>query len=127
MGFSGHLKEGNLRSDLSKYGVNFLIVPHHGLRSSFSTDLFSAMKGGKPQLNIISERITSADSNEQIDDRYSINDYATGYPVQIEGRRERRRRIKTSAVGHTRITLFENKSSMVFTGAAALNIPKNIL
>ena len=117
------LKEGNLKSDLSTYGVDFLIAPHHGLRSSFSTDLFSAMRGGKPQLNIISERITSTDSKEQVDDRYSYEDYASGCYVHIEGRRENRRRIKTSAVGHTRITLFENKNSMIFTGLSALTIP----
>jgi len=116
------LKESNLKSDLSKYGVNFLIVPHHGLRSSFSTDLFSAMRGGKTKLNIISERLTSEESKEQIDDRYSHEDYATGHYVHIEGRREYRRRIKTSNVGHTRITLFENKESMVFTGPNVLNI-----
>ena len=36
-----------LNSDLSTYGIDFLIAPHHGLRSSFSTDLFSTMKGNK--------------------------------------------------------------------------------
>lgn len=59
-------------------GVDFLVCPHHGLRSSFSTDLFEAMKGGKTKkLNIVSEK-ANGDDNRNVDSRYSSTDYCEG-------------------------------------------------
>lgn len=59
-------------------GVDFLVCPHHGLRSSFSVDLFAAMKGGKTKkLNIVSEKDAS-DDNRKVDSRYSSTDYCEG-------------------------------------------------
>lgn len=111
-----------LGNDLAKTGVDFLVAPHHGLKSSFSTELFAAMKGGKPQLNIISERLTSTDSNEQVDDRYASSDYSIGHYVHTSGKREKKNRIKTSAVGHVRIALREDGQTMVVTGPSALQV-----
>lgn len=66
-----------LRDKLEK-GVDFLVCPHHGLRSSFSTELFSVMKGGKTRrLNIVPEKI-SGDDNRKIDSRYSSTDFCNG-------------------------------------------------
>lgn len=60
-------------------GVDFLICPHHGLRSSFSTDLFSCMKDGKTtKLNIVSEKETTEGDKRQVDSRYSTSDYCKG-------------------------------------------------
>jgi hypothetical protein len=59
-------------------GVDFLVCPHHGLRSSFSTDLFNAMKDGKTKkLNIVSEK-ANGDDNRNVDCRYSSKDYCEG-------------------------------------------------
>ncbi len=59
-------------------GVDFLVCPHHGLRSSFSTELFDAMKDGKTKkLNIVSEK-TNSNDNRNIDSRYSSTDYCEG-------------------------------------------------
>ena len=59
-------------------GVDFLICPHHGLRSSFSTELFAAMKDGKTKkLNIVSEKENDND-NRNVDSRYSSTDYCEG-------------------------------------------------
>lgn len=59
-------------------GVDFLVCPHHGLRSSFSTELFDAMKDGKTKkLNIVSEKI-NGDDNRNVDGRYSSTDYCEG-------------------------------------------------
>jgi len=59
-------------------GVDFLICPHHGLRSSFSTELFAAMKNGKTKkLNIVSEK-ENGDDNRNVDSRYSSTDYCEG-------------------------------------------------
>lgn len=59
-------------------GVDFLVCPHHGLRSSFSTELFDAMKDGKTKkLNIVSEK-ANGDDNRNVDSRYSSTDYCEG-------------------------------------------------
>lgn len=59
-------------------GVDFLVCPHHGLRSSFSTDLFDNMKNGKTKrLNIVSEK-PNEDDNRNVDSRYSSTDYCEG-------------------------------------------------
>ena len=92
--FNGHkiLFMGDLMKDGSSYlinknskfynslqnGVDFLITPHHGLRSSFPVDLFSAMKNGKTKrLNIVSEK-PSSDESRNVDGRYSDPDYCGG-------------------------------------------------
>lgn len=59
-------------------GVDFLVCPHHGLRSSFSTELFGAMKDGKTKkLNIVSEK-SATDDKRNVDSRYSSTDYCEG-------------------------------------------------
>lgn len=59
-------------------GVDFLVCPHHGLRSSFCTDLFASMKDGKTRmLNIVSEKV-NCDDNRNIDDRYSSTVFCDG-------------------------------------------------
>ena len=59
-------------------GVDFLVCPHHGLRSSFSTELFDAMKDGKTKkLNIVSEK-SATDDKRNVDSRYSTNEYFEG-------------------------------------------------
>lgn len=61
-------------------GVDFLVTPHHGLKSSFSTDLFAAMNSGKTtRLNIVSEKVTHGpEDKRQVDSRYSTSDYCMG-------------------------------------------------
>lgn len=59
-------------------GVDFLVCPHHGLRSSFSTELFDSMKDGKTKkLNIVSEK-SATDDKRKVDSRYSSTDYCEG-------------------------------------------------
>ena len=60
-------------------GVDILITPHHGLRSSFSVEMFSRFKNSKTRcLNIVPEKATTEKSNRQIDSRYSSADYCKG-------------------------------------------------
>ena len=69
-------KQGKaLKTDLGSFGVDFLVTPHHGLRSSFSTDLFSAMKGEKTRkLNIVPEK-PNTDDARNVDTRYASTEY----------------------------------------------------
>lgn len=71
----------NFKELLEVYGVDYLITPHHGLQSSFSQKLFDTMKDNKVRLNIISEKVRKADSNENrgdVDGRYYNEEYSTG-------------------------------------------------
>lgn len=70
-----------LRINLETFGIDFLIVPHHGLTTSFPEVLFETIKGNKTRLNIISEKVREANSNENrsdVDTRYYSSDYSTG-------------------------------------------------
>ena len=70
-------KQGKtLKNKLQTFGVDFLVTPHHGLRSSFSTALFDAIKGHKThKLNIVPEKPNTKDDARQIDSRYASTDY----------------------------------------------------
>lgn len=66
---------------ISTAGIDYLIAPHHGLQTSFSEELFSNMAGNKTRLNIISEKVRVADSDENrsdVDTRYYSSDYSSG-------------------------------------------------
>lgn len=79
-------------------GVDLLIAPHHGLRSSFSEDLFSRMPHRKTRcINIVSEKINGEDSRN-VDTRYSSTDYCNGINNLRDGN-NRVCQIKTSR-GH---------------------------
>jgi beta-lactamase superfamily II metal-dependent hydrolase len=68
----------SLRSKL-KEGVDILIAPHHGLKSSFSEYLFDHMGNRKTRcINIVSEKKSTAESNRIVDSRYSSSDYCEG-------------------------------------------------
>lgn len=69
-------KQGKtLKNKLQTFGVDFLVAPHHGLQSSFSTDLFNAMKGEKTRkLNIVPEK-PNKDDNRNVDTRYASTEY----------------------------------------------------
>jgi len=73
--------EPEFKTLLELDGVDYLVAPHHGLQSSFSQILFDTIKDNKVRLNIISEKVISADSNENrsdVDTRYYSEDFSTG-------------------------------------------------
>jgi hypothetical protein len=73
------IKENSSLRNRLQEGVDILITPHHGLRSSFSTYMFDHMKNGKTKcLNIVSEKPSSSDASRQVDSRYSAKDYCEG-------------------------------------------------
>ena len=77
-GMSELIKQNHYLKNKLKGGVDILVTPHHGLRSSFSVDLYNEMKGGKTGcLHIVSEKISS-DERRVVDTRYSSSDYCSG-------------------------------------------------
>jgi len=68
-----------LMRNILNEGVDILIAPHHGLRSSFSSYMFDHIKNKKTRcINIVSEKLTTEDSNRQVDSRYSSKEYCNG-------------------------------------------------
>jgi beta-lactamase superfamily II metal-dependent hydrolase len=93
-----HILQTNvkLREILNRSGIDYLIAPHHGLRTSFSEELFRQMRGGRTRLNIISEKIREDGSEENrsgVDTRCYSSDYSSGENMLGQ------RAVKTS-VGH---------------------------
>jgi beta-lactamase superfamily II metal-dependent hydrolase len=99
--------ESSLRSKLAE-GVDILVTPHHGLKSSFSTYLFDHIKDKKTRcLNIVPEQSTSEDSNRIVDSRYSSTEYCMG--INNFSTRESVVCQKKTSTGH--IYIDYNKSS----------------
>jgi hypothetical protein len=71
----------SFKKQLNNLGIDFLIAPHHGLSTSFSERLFKEISGGKTRLNIISEKVRIAESEENrsdVDRRYYDSNYSNG-------------------------------------------------
>lgn len=96
----------SLKSLLRRYGLSILVAPHHGLESGFSPDLYNAMKDGKPNLVLVSERRHKRKTDGSIHPRYQSPDGASGLTVEIEGKREERRSLSTIS-GHHILIVFE--------------------
>ena len=85
---------------LGERGLSVLVAPHHGLESCFSEKLFSAMRGGKPMINVISEKRHLSDTEGKVDSRYQAEAGASGLDVNIDGKIERCRRSVSTRDGH---------------------------
>lgn len=75
----------SLKGRLGTYGLSVLVASHHGLESCYSPELYSAIKGGKPELVAISEMHGVANGQGKIDARYQSENGSTGLMVKIGG------------------------------------------
>lgn len=117
-----HLETGNqpsLKSLLKSLGLTILAAPHHGLESCYSQDLYDAIKGGKPELVVISERRHTHENDGSVDGRYQREGGASGLSVEVEGLKEQRLSLSTINGHHILI---------VFSGAGTPKVyaDKNI-
>jgi len=85
-------KLGNI---LTKYGLSILVCPHHGLESGYCTKLYDYIGGGKPYLNIISEKRHTGKSEGKIHPNYQSSNGAKGLEVDIKGKKEKRYSVTT--------------------------------
>ena len=85
-------------------GLTVLVAPHHGLESCYSKELFAAMWGGKPSLNVLSERRKAHDGDGTTDARYQSEVGARGLSVDVNGNRAVRRSVSTKNGHHILIT-----------------------
>jgi len=95
-----------LRDLLEERGLSVLIAPHHGLESGYCRELFDAMKGGKPAINVISEKRHLSTADGIVDPRYQSKDGAIGVEVDIDGEKDRRYSVSTRD-GHHILILFK--------------------
>lgn len=94
-----------LKGLLKIRGLTILVAPHHGLESCYSEDLYSAMRGHKPDIVVISERRHLSDNDGSVDKRYQSAQGAAGLPVTVEGTRETRTSLSTVGGHHILIVL----------------------
>lgn len=78
----------SLQSLLKTRGLTVLVPPHHGLESGYSEELMNSIKGGKPILNVISEKRHTGENDGKVDARYQSESGALGTQVDIEGKSE---------------------------------------
>lgn len=98
-----------LKTLLGDNGLSALLAPHHGLESSFSEDLYKAIKGGKPGLVAISEKRHKKDTDGKVHPKYQSTDGAVGQNVSIEGKIEKRYSVSTQN-GHHMLFQFQRVS-----------------
>lgn len=113
----------SLKSLLMSRGLSILVAPHHGLESGFSSDLYEAMNGGKPQLVLLSERRHKKETDGSIHSRYQSEAGASGLTVEIEGKNEIRRSLSTVTRHHILIVFEGTGLPRVY----ANNSPKKLL
>jgi len=89
-------KLGNL---LTKHGLSILVAPHHGLESGYCEKLYNCIEGGKPYLNIISEKRHTGKNEGSVHSNYQSQDGAKGLNVDVKGSQEQRYSV-TTREGH---------------------------
>jgi beta-lactamase superfamily II metal-dependent hydrolase len=97
-----HQKTGSqpsLKQRLKDYGLSVLIAPHHGLESCYSSELALALRGGKPQINVISEKRQTHENQGCIHHGYQSEQGASGLTVRFPDKLEKRYSITTKS-GH---------------------------
>jgi len=84
---------------LTKYGLSILVAPHHGLESGYCEKLYNYIEGGKPDLNVISEKRHTKKNDGSIHPNYQSQNGAKGLTVDIKGTQEKRHSV-TTREGH---------------------------
>jgi hypothetical protein len=106
----------SLNGLLKDRGLSILVAPHHGLQSCYSTDLYAAIKGGKPQLVVISDKKKLSDTDGKVHPNYQSADGASGLDVEVEGQLEKgKRSVSTMKNGHILICFNGTGVPRVFT------------
>lgn len=113
----GHIADHHIRTSnqpsvnqlFQQHGLSLLVAPHHGLESCFCQEMFDAIPGGKPFLNVISEKRHAGDNDGTVDARYGDEGHSIGGNVDIDGYPEFRRRVSTQN-GHNMLFVLGGNS-----------------
>lgn len=97
----------SLRTLLRDRGLSVLVAPHHGLESCYSEELFAAMRGGKPQITVISERRHKHENDGCLHKMYQSESGSTGLPVEVDGELKKDRKSVSTINGYHILIVFE--------------------
>lgn len=92
---------------LSQFGLSVLVAPHHGLESCYSPELYGAIRGGKPQVVVISEKRKTSDNHGSTHKNYQCSEGSSGLYVNFPGRRDLCNSVTTKS-GHILIRMNGN-------------------
>lgn len=90
---------------LETHGLSILVAPHHGLESCYSQYLYDSIRGGKPQLVVISEKRHTGETDGTIHKNYQNDSGASRLNVLVDGTQEKRVSVST-ANGHHILVVF---------------------
>lgn len=99
-----------LGSLLGVHGLSVLLAPHHGLESCYCKELFDAIRGGKPVINLISDKRKKSETDGNVHPRYHREDGAFGLNVDIDGASEFRYGVSTKNGHHMLVVLRAGES-----------------
>lgn len=102
----------SLASLLKARGLTILVAPHHGLESGYSGELFTCIRQGKPQINIISERRSLGDMTGSVHPTYQSSDGALGLDVDIDGNTEKTKYSVSTKNGHHMLMIFASNAQL---------------
>jgi len=102
---TARLNQPGLGQLLGKHGLSALVAPHHGLESCYCEELFDAIRGGKPIINVISDKRKTSDTDGKVHPRYHREDGAFGLNVDVEGAPEFRYGVSTKNGQHILVVL----------------------
>ena len=105
-------------------GLTVLVAPHHGLESCYSKELFAAMRGSKPSLNVLSERRKAHDGDGTTDARYQSEAGARGLSVDVDGNPAVRRSVSTKNGHHILIAFAGSGAPRVYLRQNPENLVK---
>ena len=110
--------------ELLGQGLTVLVAPHHGLESCYSKELFAAMRGSKPSLNVLSERRKAHDGDGTTDARYQSEAGARGLSVDVDGNPSMRRSVSTKNGHHILIAFAGSGAPRVYLRQNPENLVK---
>ena len=87
--------QAKLKDLLTKHGLSILIPSHHGLKSGYFAKLYNHIQGGKPSLNVISEKRHVGEKAGEIQSDYQNSNGAKGIEVDVGGKKETRYSVST--------------------------------
>ena len=115
--------QAKLKDLLTKYGLTIFVPSHHGLESGYCPKLYNYIQGGKPRLNVISEKRHVGEKAGSIHQAYQNSDGVKGVEVDIEGKKETRCLVSTRQ-GHILIVF---KGSDIKPHVYLRNKPEDLL
>lgn len=97
----------SLSALLRARGLSVLVAPHHGLESCYSEALFKAIRGGRPQITVISERRHKHENDGCLHKMYQSDLGSVGLAVEIDGELNKDRKSVSTINGHHILIVFE--------------------